>query len=114
MRCPVCNFYAKTERQLVEHRRQEHPGGPNARAILLTLESLGQDGRVEGERAALVQAVISLAESLDADPGNANLWRVYRESVTDLARIHGDADDGLAQALAEITRAGAVGDPAKT
>lgn len=61
----------------------------NVAAAEATISALDATGRLESVDAAVVQAVRSMAEHLDQDPGNAALWRQYREAVRELR-----ADDG--------------------
>lgn len=69
-----------------------------------TLKELRRLGRVEKIDAAAVQALRSMAAALDADPGNAALWRQYREALRELTADddHGSADAALAELFAEV------------
>jgi hypothetical protein len=60
-----------------------------------TLKELRRLGRLEKIDAAAVQALRSMAQALDGDPGNAALWRQYREALRELTA---DDDDGSADA----------------
>jgi hypothetical protein len=114
MRCieDGCRFEAKTASGLAAHMRQKHgtAAGANRRAAEKTLSILRGLGRIEDIDAARVQTIRSLADALDRDDGNAQMWRTYREAIEDLMRQDDDADDELAQALAEIRGTPTVGD----
>jgi hypothetical protein len=58
-----------------------------------TLKELRRLGRLGKIRAAAVQALRSMAAALDADPGNAALWRQYLGALRELTA---DDDDGAA------------------
>jgi hypothetical protein len=49
-----------------------------------TLKELRRIGRIEKVDAAAVQALRSMAAALDAEPGNAALWRQYREALREI------------------------------
>lgn len=111
--CLVCGFEAKNGAGLSAHRRAKHGRrqGPNRRAAEETLAELRRMGRLEEIDAARVQTIRSIADALDVDDTNAQLWRTYREAIEDLMRADDDADDALTKALAEIAGATAMGDP---
>lgn len=111
-RCPECGFCARTSQGLAAHRRLQHATdlGRNRRAAERTLAILRQTGRIEDVDAARVETIRSLADALDQDGSNAQMWRTYREAIEDLMRADDHADDELAQALAEIRGATALGD----
>jgi hypothetical protein len=69
-----------------------------------TLKELRRLGRLEKIDAAAVQAVRSMAAALDGDPGNAALWRQYREALRELTADddHGSVDSALADLFAEV------------
>lgn len=56
----------------------------NADAIQATLDHLDSMGRLEDVDSAIVRALESMARALDDDPGNAALWRQYRETLGEL------------------------------
>ena len=46
---------------------------------------------------ALVELALGLADAVDAEPGNAAMWREYRAAVKDLMEVvNGSADDDVA------------------
>jgi hypothetical protein len=48
--------------------------------------------RLSDETEALVALARGLAAAVDADPGNAALWREYRAAVTALSEVGADSD----------------------
>lgn len=82
----------------------------NTEAIEATLATLTDLGRLEPIDAAHVQGLRSMAAALDRDPGNAALWRQYREALADLLEADSDADSDLAEALETIRSAAPMGD----
>jgi hypothetical protein len=69
-----------------------------------TLRELRRRGRIEKIHAAAVQALKSMAVALDADPGNAALWRQYREALRELTADDdaGSLGDALDDLFAEV------------
>lgn len=68
-----------------------------------------QMGRLEDVDGALVTAALSLADAVDADPGNASLWARYMDALDRVGGLgHGGSDD-LSDLLAQMQSA--VGDP---
>ena len=69
-----------------------------------TLRELRRLSRIRKTDAAAVQALRSMAAALDAEPGNAALWRQYREALRELTADddHGSADAALAELFAEV------------
>ncbi len=69
-----------------------------------TLKELRRQERIGKVDAAAVQALRSMAFALDGDPGNAALWRQYREALRELTADddHGTADAALAELFAEV------------
>lgn len=61
-------------------------------------------GRLEKIDAAAVQMVRSQAHALDDDPGNAALWRQYREALRELTADDdsGSVEEALAGLYAEV------------
>jgi len=116
--CDVCGFDAKTPSGLVSHRRHKHSDGSvdavvgvNGVAIRKTLAELDRLGRFEDVDAARRQALLSMAQALDENPFNSQMWREYRESLNEVLRADDDADDELASAFAEAFGSGpALGD----
>lgn len=65
----------------------------NAKATDLTIQTLLDAGRlVADEHAAIIQQAKSLAMAVDVDPGNAALWREFRQALETLRQA--GADDG--------------------
>lgn len=75
-----------------------------------TLEAVKRLGRVEDIDAARVQAVRSMALSLDYDPSNAALWRQYREAIKELTASGSSSLDAELRGLFADTGT-QVGDP---
>jgi len=67
-------------------------------------------GRFADVDAARVQALRSMAQALDENPFSSQMWREYRESLSEVLGADDDADDSLAAALAQIAGAAEVGD----
>lgn len=86
--------------------------GVNRKAADATVRALTRLGRIEDCDAAAVAAVRALASAVDAEPGNASLWREYRAALDTLAGV--GARDGGGDELdrvIEAIRSGAqVGD----
>lgn len=107
--CPECGFVAKTPAGLKVHQRRKHQDAPQGSANVAALEkTLAEMERLrwfEKIDAARVQTLRSLAAAVDADPFNAQMWRQYREALTEVMKADDEADDSLAAALAEIRSA---------
>src|SRR5690348_8953639 len=98
MRCPDCDFEGKTRQSIANHQRRMHPKvGPNGRAIEETLGELKRMGRLERVDAAKVQALRSMAEALDLNPFNSQMWKEYREAIGGLT-----ADDSGSDSVDEL------------
>jgi hypothetical protein len=74
--------------------------GNNASELGRTLAELGRMGRLERVDAARLQMARSMARTLDAQPGNAALWRQYREVLKEL--IADDTGGSVADTIAEL------------
>ncbi len=74
----------------------------NSGQFARTLAELRRMGRVEAVDAAAVQACRSMARQLDADPGNAGLWRQYREALRELTAVD-DAGASFEEAVAALS-----------
>ena len=59
----------------------------NREAVDLTVQALHAEGRIREGDAAVVQMVESLASSVDAEPGNASLWREFRAALETLRKL---------------------------
>lgn len=117
MTCRDCAREFKTAAALASHRRAHHGDparhGPNRRALEVTLRELRQAERLAPVDAARVQAARSLADAVDKDDTNAQLWRTYREALEGLVREDGDSDS-FETLLAEINSRAPVGHPPET
>jgi hypothetical protein len=109
--CPGCSFVARSNAGLAAHRRKRHPetieaDGPNATAMDTTLAELRRMGRLERVDAARVQALRSMANALDQNPFNSQMWREYRDAIEGLTADDGDSDsiDGLLDELSAPVR----------
>lgn len=103
--CDDCGQKIKSKKGLGLHRRAKHPskhGGTNVAAVAVTLAELERSGRLETVDTARVQAVRSIAQALDVNPFNSQMWREYREA---LERLTADDDDdgSVAELLAELS-----------
>lgn len=75
-------------------------------SLSVTIQALGQLGRLEQVDAATVAVAQGLAAAVDADPTNASLWREFRAAVETLRGVGAETsnDDAFAQAIAAIMR----------
>lgn len=114
--CPDCGQEMKSPQGLASHRRSKHSDsdgpGPNLTAARRTMNHLEDMGRLEEVDAAQVQAVLSIAHTLDLHPFNSQMWREYREALGEL-RADGDDDGGIEALLREL-RESEVGDASAT
>lgn len=121
--CEACGQEFKSKAALGSHRRFKHSERARKAAEYLpanrveldrTLKVLFDTGKIEGEvDAARVAAVRSLAVAVDIDPGDAALWREYRQALAEL--FADDDSDGKIGKLLESLRSGPeVGDQAAT
>jgi hypothetical protein len=69
-----------------------------------TLKELRRLERIGKMDAAAIQALRSMAAALDTDPGNAALWRQYREALRELTADddNGSVDAALAELFSEV------------
>lgn len=81
----------------------------NAAALEETLKCLTDTHQIETVDAAAVQALRSMAATLDDDPSKAALWREYLNALAEVRRADDSADSGLADALEKIQRAASLG-----
>lgn len=112
---PGCKFVAKNRAGLVSHMRAAHGSnrGANRKALERTISILRGLGRIEDIDAARVQALRSLADELDRDSSNAQMWRTYREAIEDLMGPDDDGSD-IDSLIAQINSRAPVGDPPQT
>lgn len=107
--CRDCGRECKSAAGLASHRRSSHASseveagnGANRVAVEVTIAELRRCGRFETVDAAQIQAARSIADALDDNPHNSQLWREYRgvlEALTD----DGDDDGGIAALLEELS-----------
>lgn len=73
-----------------------------SRGLQRTLKAI--DARLDESHAALVALARGLAAAVDAEPGNAALWREYRAAVVALSQVAtgGEVDDDTAAFLVAI------------
>lgn len=114
-RCVLCGEMFESGAGLASHRRAKHGRvrGENRRAAEDMLAILRDLGRIEDIDAARVQTIRSLADALDADPSNAQMWRTYREAVEDMMGTNDDGDQ-IDELVAEINRRAEVGNIPET
>jgi hypothetical protein len=113
--CSECHGSFKTPKQLIDHRRKKHTDtkGENRAAMEITLAELKRGGRLDPIDEAKVQMVRSLADELDRDPTNAQMWRTYDEVVKDLTADDTSLDD-FDKLKEEILSRAPVGNPKET
>jgi hypothetical protein len=90
VRCTLCGQTFTSGAGLSSHTRSKHPRhkGANRRAIDKLLEST-----VREVDPATEQAARSIADALDLDPTNAQMWRTYREVITGLVEEDSAGDE---------------------
>ena len=77
----------------------------NAEATAATVTALLAAGTLDAQRdAAIIQQAKSLAAAVDADPGNASLWREYQKA-TETVRSAGADDGGAGDVIHDIIAA---------
>lgn len=87
---------------------------PNAKALERTLRALRDSDALTDEHAALVAAAQHLAAVVDAEPGNASLWKEYRAALASLMEVAGGGiDDEAAEFLRRVSVQPPMGDKAK-
>ncbi len=89
-RCPVCREEFETGAGLASHKRAKHSKwrGPNRKAIDQLIRDL--DREVDAATAQMVRAI---ADALDLDPFNAQMWKTYREIVKELTEVSDVSDE---------------------
>jgi len=68
---------------------------------------------MDDKDAARVEALRSMADALDIDPLNAQMWKEYRASLDILTPRGADDDDDAFRTIAAINGATKVGDAQK-
>ena len=103
--CGLCGRLFETGAGLSSHHRSAHKRhkGANRKAVDAVLSDLTTQ-----PDAATVQTARSIADALDVDPTNAQMWRTYREVVADLVRGE-DAGSEEEDEVAEIRSRSKVG-----
>ena len=88
----------------------------NYDAVETTIAALTEADRLTDEHAAVVQAARSLADAVDAEPGNASLWREFRAVIETLRSIGAteEDDDEVTLILAALRGAAPVVDAKDT
>lgn len=104
-RCPVCKEEFESGAGLAAHKRAKHSRwkGPNRRAVDKFVRAL--DREIDP---ATLQMVRAIADALDLDPFNAQMWRTYREIVKELMEER-DASSETDDEIEEIRGAAKVG-----
>jgi len=64
-----------------------------------TIAALEAEGRLSDVDEALLAVARGLAEAVDAEPGNASLWREYRAALASLMEAESGNDDDEAQSF---------------
>lgn len=95
---------AKTVRKSGVRKAVKAPAfGRNRSAVELTVAALQELGRVEKVDSARVAAAQALADAVDADPGNASLWREYRAALESLRQVGDGGSDEFGKLLASLS-----------
>jgi soluble cytochrome b562 len=66
--------------------------GENRRAVDATIAELQRLGQVKPADAARIQALRSIADTLDMRPTNSQMWKEYREGLEELMGRGDDSD----------------------
>lgn len=74
----------------------------NLDAISRMVAGLRRDDRIPEEAEALVQICLSLAVAVDESPGNAALWREYRQAEASLRAVEALAGSEIDELIAAI------------
>lgn len=75
-------------------------------ALEQTIDALEADNRLLPEHAALVAMARGLAGAVEADPGNAALWKEYRTTLAMLTTLDSGTDnDDVAHFLSAVRTA---------
>jgi len=77
--------------------------GRNRSAVEETVGALEQLGRLEQVDSARVAAARALADAVDAEPGNASLWREYRAALESLSQIGSDSGDDFGKLIESLS-----------
>jgi len=88
--------------------------GTNLEAAESTVSALIAAGRLEQVDDARVTTLLNLARAVDADPGNASLWREYRQAEAALREVNDGGADAFADLLRELNGSAPVRNPAQT
>lgn len=113
--CPICGVRVKGAVGLAAHRRHRHARfkGKNRLAVEETIATLERAGVIEDKHAARLQLVRSLADQIDFDPSNAQMWKTYNDALEGLVTLNDSSGDAFETLIAEINSRAAVGDQAK-
>ena len=109
-RCLICNKDCKTGAGLAAHHRKAHPDfkGKNRRAVEGMIAELERQERLEALDCARVQILRSLADQLDIDPSNAQMWRTYSEVLGETVALNVGSHDAVEDEIEAIRGAAKV------
>lgn len=115
-RCLVCGRDCKSAAGLAAHHRKAHPKfrGRNRLAVEGMLAELTRQERIEPLDCARIQVLRSLADQLDMDPSNAQMWRTYNDAIEALVTADDDGDDAFTKLLEAVNSRAPVGDKTQT
>lgn len=103
MTCEDCGVKVKSQRGMDQHRRAKHPAATtNVEAVERTLKELHRMGRLEDVDAARIQAVRTMALSLDLKPFNSQMFHEYLAALEELT-ADGDSDGSVEELLRELS-----------
>jgi hypothetical protein len=94
-RGPAGRFIAVTPAQ------SDH--GRNRQAAEETIAAMRSTGRLEPIDSVRIVTLQALADAVDADTGNASLWREYRAADATLREVPDVPDDELTQILGRLS-----------
>lgn len=108
--CLLCGGKFKNGAGLASHRRAKHPKfqGPNRLAAEETITALEREGKITDEDMARIQMLRSIADQVDADPSNAQMWKTYNEVMATLVGAQ-DAGDETRDEVEAIRSTAKVG-----
>ena len=115
-RCLICGKDCKSGAGLAAHHRRAHPDfrGKNRRAIEGMIAEMERQERINVLDGARLQVLRSLADQLDIDPSNAQMWKTYNEAIEALVVTNDDDDDAFTKLLEAVNSRAPVGDKTQT